>query len=253
MFPVLLSWKFLTLHTYGLFAALGVLAGHAAATARSRRLDARDTAVSDALPAVLIGALLGARALYVATHPAEFAGAWMEIAMIWRGGLMWHGGLIGGALAGALFFHRRKYPLARAADVFAPGLALGQALGRLGCFFAGCCYGRACDLPWAVTFRHPAALAPLGVPLHPSPLYDAAWNAAVFALLWRLARRDFWTPGRGRLVVLYLTLAALGRWLVELTRGDDRGAAAGPFTVTLLLALAAPALGAVLFLRRKSA
>lgn len=253
MHPLLFHWKFLSLHTYGLFAALAVLAGHGFTVAWARRRGMDAAAVSDSLPALVVGGLLGGRALYALVHWSEFAGAPLDVLKIWQGGLMWHGGVIGGVSAAAFHFRRRGMPVRAWADLFSPGLALGQSLGRVGCFFAGCCYGRACDFPWAVRFTDPASLAPLGLPLHPSQLYDAGWNVLLFLGLWRLARRPFWSPGPGRLAALYLALSALGRWAVELTRGDDRGRLWGSVTVTQGLSLAAAAIVGAWLLKRRNA
>lgn len=164
---------------------------------------------------------------------------------------MWHGGLIGGALAGAMFFRSKKVSLALAADVFAPGLALGQAIGRLGCFFAGCCYGKSCDRPWAVTFTDPGSLAPLGVPLHPTQLYDAVFNGAIFLVLWWAGRKESLRPGRGRLFALYLLFAALARGMVEFFRDDDRGRL-GVLTATQTVSLGLLLLGLWGLARRKT-
>jgi len=106
------------------------------------------------------------------------------------------------------------------ADLAAPALVLAQAVGRLGCLSAGCCYGRACALPFAVTFHHPGGMAPLERPLHPTQAYHAAANGLLFVVLWQSARRR---PVPGLVAGLYLLLYPVGRFIIEFFRGDPRG------------------------------
>lgn len=102
----------------------------------------------------------------------------------------------------------------------APSLAIGHSIGRLGCFFAGCCYGKACDLPWAVTFTNPDSLAPIGVPLHPTQLYSALTNLFIFIFLcFFRGRKKF----DGQLFWIYVLLYGVARSILEIFRGDFRG------------------------------
>ncbi len=247
MFPVLFHWKFLTLHTYGLFAALAFLSGSFFTGRWGRRWGVDPAAVSDATVAMLLGGLAGARLLYVGVHFSEFAAAPLDVFKIWRGGLMWHGCLLGGGAAGFFQARRKGWGIGLFADVFAPAVALAQAVGRTGCFFAGCCYGRACGRPWAVTFRNPDGLAPTGLPLHPTQLYDAGLNGLIFGALIFLAGHPRFRPGSGRSAALYLALAALARLAVEPFRGDDRGILFGAVSATQVIA-AGFAVGALWFL-----
>lgn len=253
MHPILFRWGDLALHTYGAFAAIGFLAGLGLAGRQGRRAGLGGSAVGDAGAALLLGGLLGARLFYVLFHLSEFQEA-MEVVKIWRGGLMWQGGLLGGTLAGVLHFRRRGISLAMAADVLAPGIALGQAFGRVGCFFAGCCHGAACAKPWAVTFRSPESLAPIGVPLHPTQLYDAGFNVLIAFLLVWISDRPAFRAGRGRVAWLYLTLASAARLAVEPFRADARGAGIGDWSATALIAAGFFAVGlASLLISRRSA
>lgn len=235
MFPVLFHFGDFALHTYGVFVAVGFLAGLAAAGAAAKRAGLSRDLVNDAGMPLLVGGLLGARLFYVLFHAGEFAGAPADVLKFWRGGLMWQGGLLGGVLAGVFYLRRKKVPLHTAADVFAPGVALGQAFGRIGCFFAGCCYGAACRWPWAVTFGAPESLAPRGVPLHPTQLYDALANFFIAGLLWAWGRRGGFSAGRGRLALAYLALASAASLGMEAFRDDARGAL-GPWTATTVIA-----------------
>jgi phosphatidylglycerol:prolipoprotein diacylglycerol transferase len=109
--------------------------------------------------------------------------------------------------------------------VFAPGIALGHIVGRLGCLFAGCCYGEPTSLPWGITFTDPFAAAnvgtPLNVPLHPTQLYEAGAEALILGLLLATERRGRSFPGRT--FWLYMLLYAVSRYVIEIFRGDPRG------------------------------
>jgi phosphatidylglycerol:prolipoprotein diacylglycerol transferase len=134
----------------------------------------------------------------------------------------------------------------------APGIALGHVIGRLGCLLAGCCYGRPTDAPWGITFTHPAAAAnvgtPLGIPLHPTQVYDAGAELIILILLLVTERRGRLFPGRT--FWLYMLLYAISRFIIEIYRGDDRGMILGlstsqfvsllivPISIVMLLRLA---------------
>ena len=131
----------------------------------------------------------------------------------------------------------RRYQLRiwTTADLFAPGIALGHVVGRLGCLLAGCCYGTPTTLPWAITFTNPLAAAnvgtPLGVPLHPTQLYDAGAELLILIVLLVTERRG--RPFAGRTFWLYMLLYAISRFVVEFYRGDDRGVDHRPVDVAV--------------------
>ena len=107
----------------------------------------------------------------------------LDIFKLWQGGLVFYGGLVLGIVVSIVFLRLRRMPVWETGDIIAPGLALGQAVGRIGCLAAGCCYGEPTTLPWAVTFTHPACLAPLDQPLHPTQAYSSLSLFAIFGLL----------------------------------------------------------------------
>jgi phosphatidylglycerol:prolipoprotein diacylglycerol transferase len=170
---------------------------------------------------IILAAVAGSRLLYVATRPDYFLAHPLEVVMIWKGGLVFYGGFLGAALAALLYVRRQGLPLGKCADIAALALPLGHCLGRIGCFMAGCCYGKPSDLPWAVTFSHPEALAPLGIPLHPTQLYHAFGNLIIFLSLLFLRRHKRFDS---QLFWLYLIFYGMIRSLLEVFRGDDRGA-----------------------------
>ena len=224
MYPELFNVGPLTIHSYGMFFALGILAAVGLSEYLYRRTGGRAGVISDMAFPVVIGVLLGARTLFVLVEGSYYLEHPLEVFKVWQGGLVFYGGLIGGALAFIITVWIRKMDLWRMADTFAPGVALGHAVGRLGCFFAGSCYGRPTDVPWAVTFTNPNSLAGdiLGVPVHPTQLYSSGF---LFILSAILAYRSQKVRFNGQVAVTYAFLYGTFRFLIEFLRGDPRGEA----------------------------
>jgi phosphatidylglycerol---prolipoprotein diacylglyceryl transferase len=154
------------------------------------------------------------------------------------GGGTFLGGFLLAALACYFAAHRAKMPLLRSGDACAPSLALGVAIVRIGCFAASCDYGKATDLPWAVVFTRPDAArltgVPLGVPLHPSQLYESALGVVLFGSLLMLERK----PRRqGCLIFAFAALYSVGRFFLEFLRGDINRGFWGPFSTSQWLSL----------------
>jgi phosphatidylglycerol:prolipoprotein diacylglycerol transferase len=193
----------------------------------------------DAGLAALIGGLVGARTLYIALDP--YLG-WRDLPFIWRGGLSFHGGLIGGITTVALYALVARISPGLIFDTGAPSMALGYAVARIGCFLNGCCYGCPTTLPWAARFRDPTTGA-LTPPSHPAQLYAALGGLIAFALLLRLRPR---ARIHGQLFIAYLGLYGLVRFVVEFFRkGYTSGPALpGPFTAAQIASIGLMILGA---------
>jgi len=197
--------------------ALGFLAGLWTAGRRGLREGIPAERVHDVGPWIIVGTIVGARALYVATYwREEFAGKpFFEIFAVYHGGLVYYGGLIGAALAGILYTRLKKVPLWKLADVLAPSIALGHVFGRIGCLLNGCCYGRVCSLPWAIHFPQGHETYPHGV--HPTEIYESLLNLCLYgALAWLYRRKKF----DGQVFGTYLMCYAVLRSFVEMFRGD---------------------------------
>jgi phosphatidylglycerol:prolipoprotein diacylglycerol transferase len=206
-------------HSYGVMMALAFLAGLWTATLRARRENISGERVADVTLWLMVGAILGARIVYVTTYwKQEFADQPLsEIFMIQHGGLVYYGGLIGATIAGMIYIHWKKMPLWKTADVFAPSIALGSVFGRIGCLLNGCCYGRACSLPWAISFPADNPLHPPTTPVHPTEIYDALLNLVLYIFLaWLFRRKKF----DGQIFATYLIVYAVFRSIVEYFRGD---------------------------------
>ncbi len=211
----------LTLHSYGVLLAIAFLAGLYVAARLAKRDGLDASKVTDLGVYVLIAGLLGAKLLLVVVEWKHYELNPGEIWSLFQSGGVFYGGLLG-ALPVAWFFARRSgLPGWRTADALAPGVILGQAVGRLGCFAAGCCHGAPAEVPWAVRFTDVYAArsvgTPLDTPLHPTQLYESAVAFAIFgALLWLFPRRRFY----GQIVASYALLYAVARFCLEFFRGD---------------------------------
>lgn len=202
--------------------ALAFVAGLWTASRRGVRDGIPRETVLDIGPWLIIGTIFGARVLYVTTYWNEqFAGKPIsEIFMVQHGGLVYYGGLIGASLACILYVRFKKVSLWKMADILAPSIALGYVFGRIGCLLNGCCYGSECSLPWAI--RYPAAheTHPVGfpaTPVHPTQIYDALMNLALYAgLAWLYRRKKF----NGQVFAAYLMCYAVTRSIAEMFRGD---------------------------------
>lgn len=238
----------LSFHWYGVLVALGFLAGLWTAGRRAPHAGVPGEKIADLGPWLIVGAILGARTFYVVSYWREqFAGGplW-EIFMIHHGGLVFYGGLVGAALACVLYARWKQLPLWRVADILAPSIALGYVFGRVGCLMNGCCYGRACSLPWAIRFPEGNALNAPTTPVHPTQVYDSLLNLVLYlSLAWLFRRRKF----DGQVFAFYLMGYAVLRSFVELFRGDYSAEHLhGGLTPAHLVSIATLAAGAVLFL-----
>ena len=217
MHPIAFQLGPLTIHWYGVMVALGFLAGLWTSSRRAPLTGIHGEKIADLGVWLILGAILGARLLYVTTYwRQEFAGRpFSEVFMIQHGGLVYYGGLFGSALACIIYCRVRKLPLWKVSDILAPGIALGYAFGRIGCLLNGCCYGRVCTLPWAIHFPQGHETYPAGV--HPTEIYDSLLNALLYLGLAYLYRRKQFD---GQVFSSYLLCYAVTRSFVELFRGD---------------------------------
>jgi phosphatidylglycerol---prolipoprotein diacylglyceryl transferase len=236
MHPVLFEWKIsslpmigsvgpITIYTYGVLLAAAYLGGLQLAIVRGRRQGLDHTRVLDLGIYIIISALIGAKLLLLVTDFRSFADNPRALLDLLRSGGVFYGGLIVAVIVALWYIRRSGLPLWTTCDVFAPGIALGHVVGRFGCFFAGCCYGKPTSVPWAITFTSPYAAAnvgtPLNIPLHPTQLYEAAAEALILIVLLATESRGRRFPGRT--FWLYMLMYAISRYFIEMFRGDPRG------------------------------
>jgi len=256
MYPRLLELGPLTVYTYGVLLAAAYLLGLKLAMVRAKSRNLDQTRILDLGIYIIISALVGAKLLLLVTDFRTFTDNPRELLSLARSGGVFYGGLILAVTVALWYIRRIGLPLWTTCDVFAPGIALGHVVGRLGCLFAGCCYGKPTSVPWAITFTDPFAATnvgtPLNVPLHPTQLYEAGAEALILVLLLGTERRG--RPYPGRTFWLYILLYSISRYVIEIYRGDPRGTI-GIFSTSqfISLLLAPLAIGMLLYLGRRQA
>ena len=225
MHPILFDLGPATIYTYGVLLASAYLLGLKLAMVRAQARGLDQARVLDLGIYIIISALVGAKLLLVVTDFRTFLSDPSELITLARSGGVFYGGLILAVSVALWYIRKIGLPLWTTTDVFAPGIALGHVVGRFGCFFAGCCWGKPTDVPWAITFTNPYAAAnvgtPLNVPLHPTQLYEAGAEALILAVLLATERRG--RPYPGRTFWVYMLLYAVSRFIIEFYRNDPRG------------------------------
>jgi len=227
MHPVLFdldlgTWGRFTIGSYGLFYAVGFLLALRLGVAYARRDGIDAGRIVDLGIVCLLAGFVGAKLLLFVVDARYYFQNPIEIVRSLRSAGVFYGGLALATAASLWYVRRHNLPLGKVADLVAPALALGQGIGRLGCFAAGCCYGKSCSSPWAVNFSEPRAYeltgVPLGMPLHPTQLYHALADAVILVVSIGLMRRRRF---EGQVFWTYLLLYSLLRLLVEFWRGDS--------------------------------
>ncbi len=218
--PVIFHVGGFALTWYSLAITLGILAGILVALREGRRKGiGKDEIYALALWGI-IGGFIGARLFHVVENLDYYGANPWTIFALQKGGLAIWGGVIGGALAVAIYAKRRGLPLARLADGAVPALLVGQIIGRIGCIVNGDAYGGTTSLPWGFVYSHPDALIPghlWGVPTHPYPVYEMIWNLAILLSLW-LVRTRLKTDGL--LFFGYVFLYSIGRFVLSFVRQE---------------------------------
>lgn len=245
----------LTVYTYGVMLAAAYLLGLQLAIVRAKKAGLDAQRMLDLGVALVIAALVGAKLLLLLTNFTYFRANPAEIIVLARSGGVFYGGLIGATLVAFWYIRRHRLPLWTTCDMFAPGIALGHVIGRVGCLMAGCCYGVPTSVPWAITFTDPFAAANVGTPLnqalHPTQLYEAAAELLILGFLLATERKGRIYPGRT--FWGYMLLYAVSRFIIEFYRGDERGMIMGWSTSQFISLILAPLSLVMLITLRKRA
>jgi phosphatidylglycerol:prolipoprotein diacylglycerol transferase len=226
VYPRLFSLGPFTLYSYGALMALAFIAGLRMAVVRARARGLNPERVLDLGILVIIAAVVGAKLLLLIVDFRSMIRDPAQLISLARSGGVFYGGLV--LAVGSAFWYLRRHalPFWTTCDVFAPGIALGHVIGRVGCLMAGCCFGHATSVPWAITFHDEFAAGfvgtPLEVPLHPTQLYEAGAELLILVVLLVMERRG--RSFAGRTLWTYLALYAVSRFVIEFFRGDARGA-----------------------------
>jgi phosphatidylglycerol:prolipoprotein diacylglycerol transferase len=233
MYPEIFRIGNFPINTYGVLLALAFLA----ALLTAARLAGRDglprERVYDLGLWMLLAAIVGSKVLMLFTEPEYREDPTRLISLDFlRSGGVFYGGFVAAVIAGYFLIRRYRLPWWKTADAFAPGIALGNAIGRQGCFAAGCCWGKPTAMPWGVEFTeagHEVTGVPLGLHLHPTQLYESFGALIIFFfLLWLHRRKRF----SGQVILFYALLYALMRFTIEFFRDDPRGDILGLTTLT---------------------
>ncbi|OGX05491.1 MAG: prolipoprotein diacylglyceryl transferase [Omnitrophica bacterium RIFCSPLOWO2_12_FULL_50_11] len=237
MYPTLFSYAPLTIHSYGVMVGIGILIAIYVLRQNAQQLGVPPNLVVDLALFVVFLGFLGARIFYVGLYWDYFRAAPLEIIQIWKGGLVWYGGLAGGLIGFYLFTWFKRLPLMALLDLFVPAVALAQGFGRMGCFLNGCCFGIKTNVPWAVQFPFSDHS------IHPTQLYESGFCfvlAGFLFLLWRSRLRP------GLVSFTYFLAYPAGRFFLEFLRGDNPHVFGG-LTRPQLVSLGVVVVSAVLF------
>ena len=233
MYPVLFRIHGFPINTYGVFLALAFLGAIFVTVRLAQRDGLPKERIYDLCLWLLLSSLVGSKLLMLFTEPEYRQNPMMLFSLDFlRSGGVFYGGLIGATIAGFVLMRRWKLPWWKTADACAPGIALGNVLGRQGCFSAGCCWGKPTNLPWGVRFSalgHEVTGVPIDAKLHPTQLYESfAMLIVFFLLLWLHKKKKF----SGQVILTYAIMYATVRFLIEFVRDDPRGDILGLTTLT---------------------
>src|SRR5688572_23116563 len=225
MHPILFEIGGFPVYTYGVLLAAAYLLGLQFALVRAWRRGLDVNRVMDLGIWIIVSALAGAKLLLLVVEWDIYWRNTRELVTLVRSGGVFYVGLIAAVSVALWYLRRHRMPVWQVTDAFAPGIALGHVIGRVGCLFAGCCFGRPTSVPWAITFHNEYAEqnvgTPLNVPLHPTQLYEA--GAELVILIFLLATERKGRPFPGRTFWGYMLLYGISRFIIEVYRGDARG------------------------------
>jgi phosphatidylglycerol:prolipoprotein diacylglycerol transferase len=252
MHPILFEIAGFPVYTYGLLLAAAYLLGLQFALIRARPRGLNPDRVMDLGIWIIISALLGAKLLLLVVERDKYLANPGELVNLARSGGVFYGGLIAAVIVALWYLRRHRMPMWTTTDVFAPAIALGHVVGRLGCLFAGCCFGKPTSLPWGITFHNTFAAqnvgTPLGIPLHPTQLYEAGAELLILGLLLATERKG--RPFAGRTFWSYMLLYGISRFIIEFYRGDPRGMVGTLSTSQFVSLIIAPLSIVMLFVLR---
>ncbi len=245
MYPKLISIGSFYIPTYGVLVALGFLAGLGATLRLAKRRSLSAEKITNLAIYCAMAGIVGAKLFMFLFDLPDYIrnpGQIFTLETLQAAGVF-HGGFLAALVVAYFYMRKQQLPLLGTMDIFAPGVAVGQAIGRLGCFAAGCCWGTECSLPWGVRFRSDfAAPVPLDKTLHPVQLYESAADLLIF---WLLYRRATQRHPPGQVIGLYMVLYSTARFIIEFFRVHEQ-ALVGPFSLTQWIALGVLVLGAVI-------
>jgi len=209
--PILFDVFGWSIHSYSILLIAGILAAILVIRQNAKLSSITPDQATDLIILMAIAGIIGSRIMYVIQFWENYQDQWARIFFVWEGGLVYYGGFIFSVVLLAIVARVKDWSYLESLDLLMPSLAIGQAFGRVGCFFNGCCFGKASALPWAVQFPF------LTSRVHPTQLYESLFLVLLFLLLIRVYRRAYW---KGETLCFYLSFYGAGRFVIEYMRGD---------------------------------
>ncbi|MDR1523104.1 MAG: prolipoprotein diacylglyceryl transferase [Endomicrobium sp.] len=252
MYPILFSFGNFRIFSYGLFVALAFIVAMYYLSYSLNRLEFKifsQEVLSSFFVYLVFFGIIGARIFYVLTNINEYIVSPLDIFKVWQGGLVYYGGFITVSIFAIIYCRVRNIQVLYLGDFFAPALALGHSIGRIGCFFSGCCYGKESNLPWAVVFTDKQSLAVLGEHLHPTQIYESLGNFCIFSILLFYSKKK---RRVGNIFAIYLILYSILRFVVECFRGDDRGVQYFGLSISQNMSIILLIIGVLIYARKAS-
>lgn len=219
MFPELFKIGGITIYSYGLMIALGIVCALCLALYRGKKKGFNAEVVTDLSFYAMIGGIIGAKVLYFITEAPSIINKPSVIFSMLTSGFVVYGAILGGVLGAYLYCRHRKLEFLKYFDLLVPSLALAQGIGRIGCLLAGCCYGKETNSVLGIVFKH-SDYAPNCVKIYPTQIFSSAGDFLIAAILIIYARKD---RRQGKVAGLYMILYSIGRFFVEFLRDDPRG------------------------------
>ncbi len=225
MKPILFTLFGIPFYSYGIMTAVGFTIGLLYALYEARRNKIKSELILDISFWFIIASIVGARILFIIVEWDYYRSRFLDIFKIWEGGLVFFGGIILATITGIIYLKVKRQPVLLVADIFAPALPLGETFGRIGCFLAGCCYGKPTDIPWGIVLPNlvgkPWVISSsIGLHLHPTQLYSSGSAFLIFIITQFLKKRK---PYDGYLMFVTFLLYSIERFIIEFFRGDERG------------------------------
>lgn len=243
MRPILIQIGELAIPSYGVMLVFSFIVAIILVRRTAKKFGIPPITIDDLVFYLMLGVIVGGRALYVIFHWAQYGNDILGIFRIWEGGMMFFGGLVGGFLAVMFYLKKEKIPMLKITDIMAPAIALGQFFTRIGCFLNGCCFGLPSTLPWAVTFPRDSVAGSSLIGdqlLHPTQIYSSLFGLALFFFL----RKRLLKPHqRGDIFALYLIFSGGFRFGIDFIRYYENNA---NFLINQIVALGLVVIGVII-------
>lgn len=222
MHPILFSIGDIHIHSYGVMLAIGFMVGISLAVKEARRVGVDPEKILNLTFYILFSSIAGSRIFHCIVYYEQFIHDPLRLFKLWEGGLVFYGGFLAAILVGILYCRVNKISFWRVSDIMIPSVSLGLMFGRIGCFLAGCCFGKTCDagFPLAIKFTNPLGLGVKNVPVYPTQLISALNALIIFFILWGIRKKKTFD---GMILGVFLVIYSITRSSIEIFRADPRG------------------------------